>query len=180
MSSSTGLVLAALPAVDPAAQARSLQRDLVEARREIAEQQERVAELERELREERRQRAMVERGAVALRQVLTPLYQALGMVFGELDAAGVEASDGVSAGTAPATAATARPSSPVWESWKQRLGGASAKIIDILLLHGELSQEQIRIHVGTNRKQTIYDAISKLNKAGVIVKRDGKISLKDV
>ena len=35
-------------------------------------------------------------------------------------------------------------------------------------------------HLGTNRMQTVYDAVSKLNKAGIINKNGGKISLKEL
>ena len=72
-------------------------------------------------------------------------------------------------------------SSAVWEDWKKKLGAtAASKIIDILLLHGQLDQTQIRIHLGTSRMQTVYDAVSKLNKAGIINKNGGKISLKEL
>jgi hypothetical protein len=164
------MVLSGIP--DPQAQVRSLQQELYNRNRQISDAETRIADLEAELVRERAKSRQVERGAQQLRSVLSPLYQALGAVFGEMDAAGMDDSSPVpTPGKSP---------SPVWESWKSRLGGASSRIIDILLMHGELNQEQIRIHIGTNRKQTIYDAIAKLNKAGIINKRDGKVSLKEL
>lgn len=166
------MVLSALP--DQQAQLRSLQQELYTRNRQLSDAETRIADLEAELTRERAKSRQVERGAQQLRAVLSPLHQALGAVFGELDAAGIDEA------VAATSSAQIPSSNPVWESWKSRLGGAAARIIDILLLHGELNQEQIRIHVGTNRKQTIYDAISKLNKSGIINKRDGRISLKEL
>lgn len=107
-----------------------------------------------------------------LRAQLTPLYQALQAVFGELDAAGATAAPA----TAPATAIDARVA-PVWEAWKSRLGPSCAKVIDALLLHGAMNTTQLAIAVGTSRKP-IPNLIYKLNQAGLISKDGGKFSLK--
>lgn len=117
----------------------------------------------------------IEAGVRELRGALNPLYQALRHVFGEMEAMGV--SGGVAAGQA----ASPR-SSVVWDSWKQKLGGnsAAARIIDFLMVHGELNHTQIRIHLGTNRMQTVYDAVSKLNRAGLLNKNGDKFSLKEL
>lgn len=139
-------------------------------RREVEQAERRAEYAEQEAAEERRKRVSLEKGVAALRITLRPLHEGLLIIFGEMEAMGVDMP----------TSAPAAKSSAAWDSWKNRLGGVSARIIDILMLHGELNQEQIRIHVGTNRKQTIYDAISKLNKAGIINKRDGRISLKEL
>lgn len=111
------------------------------------------------------------RGVANLRRQLQPLYSALQQVFGEIEGMDLEES--------PAVTRTPQKSA-VWDDWKSKLGGAAAKIIDILHLHGELTQDQLRIHVGTSRMQTIYDAVSRLNKAGIINKNGGKISLKEL
>jgi hypothetical protein len=164
------MVLSGVP--DPQAQLRSLQQELHSRNRQLSDAEALIADLEGQLARERTKSRQLERGVQELRTTLGPLYGALKLIYGEIDAMGIEDSSPM--------ATSGRSASPVWESWKNRLGGASARIIDILLMHGELNQEQIRIHIGTNRKQTIYDAIAKLNKAGIINKRDGKISLKEL
>ncbi len=75
------------------------------------------------------------RALAALRKQLHPLHEALKMVFGELDAAGVE--DSADAPVNPRTSA-------VWESWKSKLPGRTAQIIDALLLHGEMNSQADR------------------------------------
>lgn len=104
----------------------------------------------------------------ALRKQLTPLYRALQAVFGELDAAGVE--------DVPATAQSPRATA-VWESWKSRLPGGPAKIIDALLLHSEMNTQQLAIATGVHRN-SIPAMIYKLNKAGLLNKNGGRFSLK--
>jgi DNA-binding MarR family transcriptional regulator len=69
--------------------------------------------------------------------------------------------------------------SAVWESWKQKLGPMPAKAIDALLMHGALTQTQLRIHVGC-AAGSISDLVYRLNKAGIINKNGGKISLKEL
>jgi hypothetical protein len=113
----------------------------------------------------------VERGIAALRQSLGPLYGALQNIFEETDAMQIPHSS---------TAQNFPQKSAVWDDWKKKLGGAAAKIIDVLHLHGELTQKQLAIHIGTSRIQTVYDAVFKLNKAGIINKNGGKISLKEL
>lgn len=108
----------------------------------------------------------------SLRKQLTPLYSALQAVFGELDAAGVEDSGG------PVGSASPRVSA-VWESWKSRLGGQTAKVIDALLLHGEMNTTQLAIAIGT-RRQNVPNLIFKLNQVGLINKKDGRFSLKQL
>lgn len=67
----------------------------------------------------------------------------------------------------------------VWESWKQRLGGQTAKVIDALLLHGEMNTTQIAIAIGT-RRNNIPNLVFKLNQAGLINKNGGRFSLKQL
>ena len=121
-----------------------------------------VLEVRRELRE-------AHAAVAALRTQLHPLYRALQAVFGEMEH--------VAAGEIPA------PNNPrvsaVWESWKQKLGGMSAKFIDALLLHGEMSVAQLRVAMQC-RQQTVYDVSSKLGKLGLLNKNGGKYSLKQL
>jgi hypothetical protein len=135
--------------------------------------------LELELKAERRKNSTVEKGVAELRSILSPLYRALGMVFGQIEVMGVSetAANGPAASVISSPRATA-----AWESWKQKLGpnSAAAKIIDILMIHGELTHTQLRIHIGTSRMQTVYDAVSKLNKAALLNKNGDKFSLKEL
>lgn len=109
------------------------------------------------------------RALAALRKQLSPLYRALQAVFGELDAAGI-------GDTAPVGNGDPRVSA-VWDSWKSRMGGSYAKVIDALLTHGELNTQQLSVVVGLHRT-TIPALIHKLNKNGLINKNGGKFSLK--
>lgn len=69
--------------------------------------------------------------------------------------------------------------SKVWESWKQRLGGSCAKVIDALLTHKDLNTQQLAIATGLHRT-TIPNLIFRLNKAGLINKNGGRFSLKSL
>jgi sugar-specific transcriptional regulator TrmB len=154
-----GLSLLNLPP-DPQAQLRSLQQELYNRNRQLEEAEE-------ALRREKRKTAAIEAGVQQLRTVLSPLYQALQMVFGEIEAMGIS-------GDSPTPRVSA-----VWESWKQKLGGQTAEAIDVLALHGEMNAEQLRIHLRCARTH-VYNVISRLNKAGIINKNGGKISLKEL
>lgn len=142
--------------------------------------------LRRELAESESARAAAEQDARLaqssirmLRQQLGPLYRALQAIFGEIEAAGVE---DVPMGTGAPSASAARSDArvtAVWESWKVRLGGQCAKVIDVLLTHGEMNTTQLAIAVGT-RRQNIPNLIYKLNQAGLINKNGGRFSLKSL
>ncbi len=133
----------------------------------------RVRDLEQELQAERLKNIGIDSGVKHLREALAPAYNGLRRIFGEMDGMGVSAE--------PSAQAAAKPSA-AWDSWKQRMGpnSAAAKIIDILMLHGRLTNTQIRIHLGTSRMQTVYDAISKLNKASLLNKNGDEFSLKEL
>lgn len=107
-----------------------------------------------------------------LRETLTPFYQLLQQLFGEMDAIAPEAAK---------TAATAQPAaSPVWEAWKQRLGQTVAKGITALQTHGELNTQQLAMATGLNRKTITNSVVFQLNKAGLINKNGGRFSLKQI
>src|SRR6185437_5134245 len=131
-----------------------------------------ISGLQQQLQEQRadarRAAVAAARGSQELRRVLTPLYQALRMIFGELDAMGVNEGSGESAMPSKTT--------KVWQAWKDRLGGSPAKFIDALLTHEEMNAAQLRVAMQC-RLQTVYDAASKLNKLGLITKNNGKYSL---
>lgn len=106
----------------------------------------------------------------SLRKQLSPLYRALQQIFGELDAVGVDET----AQEMPNSRMT-----QVWASWKQRLGEGPAKIIDALLLHGDMNTQQLAIATGYHRT-SIPALIFKLNKAGLLNKNGGRFSLKQL
>lgn len=158
---------------------RLLEGDVVEDDREsrIVELEAEVEALRSELSQAKFAITQAQREATralsALRRQLTPLYRALQGVFGELDAAGVEATE---------SHETTKPDSrtaAVWNAWKSRMPGQPAKIIDALLLHSDLNQQQISVATGIP-KGTIPGLISKLNKAGLLNKNGGRLSLKQL
>lgn len=134
----------------------------------IAGLRQQLKEAREELSAERAKESGIEEGVSQLRQALAPLKEGLDRIFGILP-------------EIPSKPPVSSSHSVVWESWKKRLGGgAVSTIIDALILHGRLTNTQMAIHVGTNRKQTIYDAVHKLNKAGIINKDGDYISLKEL
>ena len=135
--------------------------------RKLRASEEARVKAESDLRNERTKNAVVDEGLMELRAILSPLYQGIGKVLGEIRVTGA-ASDAV----APRTSA-------VWDSWKEKLSGSAAKAIDTLLLHGEMTAEQLRIHLGCATR-TCYNIIGELNKAKLVNKNGGKISLKEL
>lgn len=131
-------------------------------------------ETERAARVQCEREAALNREAVAaLRRQLSPLFRALQAVFGEIDAAGI---GDMSAGDLSGGATSPREVA-VWASWKQKLGAGAAKVIDALLLHGELNTQQLAIAIGMHRT-SIPKIVYTLNKAGLINKNSGRFSLK--
>lgn len=141
---------------------------ITELEQEVEDYRAEVTQLKFQLADAQRQGT---RGLTNLRRQLSPLYKALQDVFGELDKAGVQ--DGqVDTGTSSRVSA-------VWESWKSKLPGNTAKVIDALLLHGEMNSTQIGIAIGIHRNN-VPQLIWKLNKAGLITKNGTKYSLKQL
>lgn len=149
----------------------------------------RIADLERELQQTQKalRRAQEDaaeakteaaRSVKELRRQLGPLYRALQMVFGELDTIG-----GDEARNEPATHAAQAPTNDrtkaVWDAWKSKLGPAAARVIDVLLVHGEMNTTQLSI-VAQMHRTNVPKAIFKLNTAGLIHKNGGKFSLKQL
>lgn len=129
------------------------------------------------IRETKRAQEDAQRALSMLRTQLGPLYRAMQAVFGELDAAGVtEERQTVTGGDEKMHFNTPK-NTPVWNAWKERFPPAVGKVIDALLLHGEMNQGQLKIacRIGSS---TVTDCVSKLNKAGLINKNGGRVSLK--
>lgn len=117
------------------------------------------------------------RALTALRRQLTPLYRALQAVFGELDAAGV--GDEVPSQTHSETAGNGRSAREMalWADWKTQLPSVCSRVIDVLLLHSDLSVRQI-MAAGKLGEQSVYKATSKLGQLKLIEKNGGRFSLK--
>lgn len=122
-----------------------------------------------------RAREDADRALSNLRRQFGPLYRALQAVFGELDAAGV--TDGPASASSPVVANDG--SKAKWDDWKQRLGPSCAKVIDTLLLGGEMNVQAIQTASRMGR-QTVYQATSTMGRAGLLVKNGGKFSLKQL
>lgn len=131
-------------------------------------------DLRRQLREANAAAAGAQRQSTRavgeLRRQLTPLYEALRAVFGEMDSVAPGEAEG------PAVDGKKRG---VWESWISKLGGKQAECIKALLEHGEMTVVQLRVATHSGQ-QTVYDATSKLNKLGLINKNNGRYSLREL
>lgn len=132
-------------------------------------------DLRLKLREAERQvrlaKSIADAATRRLRQVLSPLYQALQQVFGELDVINPDGPDA----TSTATPANAR----AYEPWKQKLGKTCAKVIDALLEHGPLDNKALVLATGYDRT-TLPRPIAKLRQAGLLLTRDGKYELRQL
>lgn len=150
-------------------------RPVVDLRDEhISELETANRELEASLRQANTELARVRRESqtalAALRKQLTPLYRALQSVFGELDAAQVDASESL--------AMSARTSAAM-QQWKEKLGKGPAKAIDALLLHGSMTRKQLAIATGYT-PQNITNIIVALNKASLITKDGDRVTLRSL
>lgn len=133
------------------------------------------AQAKAQVQEARMQAAKERRALASLRHQLEPLHLSLKSLFGELDAAGIVVN-------AEETSSLARPGrvTAVWDSWKQKLGGNRAAIIDALLEHGRMNVAQLSVATHTPRRQTIYDSIHSMTKLGLIDKSGEMFSLKEL
>lgn len=121
----------------------------------------------------KRAREDATRSMMALRQQLGPLYRALQMVFGELEAAGI-----ADAAFPPESNGTSKPDKAKWDEWKSRLGPACAEVIDALLLGGAMTVTALAVACKMG-KMSVYRATAKMGQAGIITNSGGKFSLKN-
>lgn len=143
-----------------------------EAVRELRRQNQRLDEELRSVRNElgqlKAEKENLERSVRALRNQLSPLHRALRAVFGEIELAIGE--EQVVLGGAPASAVAASGGEdPRWQSFKQSFPGASARIIDALLAHRELTITQLSTVLKAHYS-TVKNACLVLTKAGAISK----------
>jgi hypothetical protein len=146
---------------------------------DLPELQLKVARLERELEDARREtRAVKNEFAEAsialknLRAILSPLYGGLQRVFGELDVAGVDTGS-----AAPPELQKERNAG--WQLWINKLPGKRGEFIRVLLEHGEMTREQIKVATKSGNT-TVSDTISKLKGMGLVEKHGDKYSLKEL
>lgn len=144
-----------------------LEDEIARLRRELADKDQIVSQ----------ERHRFETGAQALRRQLQPLYAALQQVFGEFDGLGGTEALPAAPGAGPSVDAR---TAAIWASWKQRLGPMCAKIIEALLLQPGMTNRQLAVAVGTKRIQTIYEAVTKLNKAELLTKTGDSYFLRTV
>jgi hypothetical protein len=141
--------------------------------RELRRDNQRLDEALRQVRNELGQaiaeKENLERSIRALRNQLAPLHHALRAVFGEIElAVGEEEVSGPRSSGAPVATNGADPR---WESFKQTFPGVSAKIIDALLSHPQMTVLQLSTLIRA-AYSTTKDAVAKLAKAGAVL-RDG-------
>jgi hypothetical protein len=130
-------------------------------RRKIARLEGELQDSQDALQDERKRSANGFRAQARLKQSLQPFYQALQMIFGDLEDVEVEP-------TGESAAATGPISERAYQAWKERLPPACGKIIDALLVQ-PLTITQIssmcKMHYDTASK-----ALGILSKNGLIQK----------
>lgn len=109
----------------------------------------------------------------AVQSQFEPWHKAINRLFDIFEEVGVRG--GAPVVTGPANA----QSSPVWQSWKSRLGGKASEFIDLLLIHREMTAAQIMAAAKCG-KRTVYDVTYTMNKAGILSKNGSRYSLKDL
>lgn len=155
------------PLSDPREDALSdLGQRLIRAEKLLAEETTRRRTAESDLEDAQRENRNLTEGMRRLRSSLTPLYDSLRLLFGDMEMMGVQDSAPTAPGGQPAA------KSAVWESWKAKLPSGEAKAIDALLLHGKLNTPQVRIHVGCATR-TAQNIVTALKSKGLI-EGDGK------
>jgi transcriptional regulator with XRE-family HTH domain len=126
-----------------------------------------IDDLKADLAAAQREKQHAVRALTTLRQRLSPLYTALQLVFGDLDAAGVPETAAAVSGASPAPVdGPPRKDAAIWASWKEKLGPSCARIIDVLLLHGDLNIQQIAMAAHMHRK-TASNNIGIMDNRGI-------------
>jgi hypothetical protein len=146
-------------------------RDLQLARQLVADKEAELVKLRGEY-----QRLMT--AVQYLREQLEPLHIGLSAIFGQIDLVsdGIPQSSTRAAAHPPTAAAGANPK---WESWKQKFPGRPAEMIDLLLVHGEMTTAQL-VAALKCRRQAVYEIASKLGQAGLMSNSDGKYRLREI
>jgi DNA-binding transcriptional ArsR family regulator len=145
-----------------------LLRELQQARRELTDKEGELVKL-------RGEHARLLTAVSYLRETLGPLYTGLRAIFGQIDLISDDLPRSMSSYGTPVVS----QSNPKWESWKQKFPGKAAEMIDLLLLHEEMTTQQLvaAVHV---RRQTVYEIMSKLGRANLVENNGGKYRLKEI
>lgn len=121
----------------------------------------------------RKRVAIADAPIARLREKLAPFYQLLQAIFGDIEELGPESENRGGASSA------SHVQSPAWESWKQKLPGTPALVITALQTHSDANTKQLMV-LCKRGKDSIHQAIYKLNQAGLINKNGGRFSLKQL
>lgn len=143
------------------ARVRQLEADLSRA---INDKQ----QLEQALFEERARNSNAADGIMRIREILSPLWIALQHLYGAIDQSGI-------AGASPSQ----QKHSDLWNDWKSKLGGREAQAIDVLLKHGKMKKEALKIHLKCGNT-SLYEVVAKLDRANLIDKDGAFVSLKEL
>lgn len=161
--------------------------EVVDREADLQPLRDRIEELEADLRKMRQERdaarseGLAAQSAIeALRDVLGPLRRAIGAIWGEIEASGVGTEPQGIQSPSLGREAPSSHKNEAWELWKQKLPGFPSRMIDALLKHGELSVAQLVVAAQCPRKQTIYDAASKMQRLGLLKNNSGKYKLSDL
>lgn len=136
-----------------------------EWRKEKQRLEEEVRGLRHDLDEAQAKNETLERSLRNLRRQLSPLHNALRAVFGEIElAVGEEQYAPAANGAGPQSESR---TDPRWESWKAKIPGRPAEMIDLLLLHKSMGTKALMsaMHCA---KDTVYGSAKKLNAAGLL------------
>lgn len=149
----------AKPVSDDADEMRAL-------RRQNQRMDEELRSLRNELGQAQADKEKQERSLRALRNQLTPLHRALRAVFGEIELA-IGEEEFVVPGRGVEVAHHEGRVDPRWQSWKEKMPGRTAEMIDLLLLHKSMGTKALMsaMHCA---KDTVYGAAKKLNAAGLL------------
>lgn len=152
---------------------RRLQVENDHLRRDKEMLQEEIDDLKVDLRDKESELRTVMSGVHRMRASLKPLYDSLRMLWGEMDVVAEE--------DAPAAAPSQSKHAHLWKDWQRKLGEGTAagKAIEVLLMHGKMKREALKVHLKCG-SSTLTDAIYKLNRADLIVKDGSYISLKEL
>lgn len=114
--------------------------DLDLLRRKVSRLEGELSDAQDALQDERKRSAGAFRSMARLKQSLNPFYQALQMIFGDLE--DVDEVDSMSSRVRPG-GTLQPPNAAAYTAWKQQLPPACGKIIDALLVQ-PLSSSQLR------------------------------------
>lgn len=136
--------------------------DLDRLQRLTADQQNQIVDLRDALAQVKLERDTLKQATDGLRRLLAPLWGELQHIPQSATVVGT----------------TVSGSDPRLESAKKRMPGKPAELIDLLLEHGPMTVTNI-IAIARWGKNSVYQTVSKLMKAGIVVNNGGRYTLKE-